>query len=51
MKNKYKMVKTSTVQKWNIPETGVEENDREEVYFSSLEQEATESRIHAQMFS
>ena len=51
MKSKYKMVKTSTVQKWNIPETGVEENDREEIYFSSLEQEATESRIHAQMFS
>ena len=25
------MVKTSTVQKWNIHEIGVEENDREEV--------------------
>ena len=25
------MVKTSTAQKWNIPEIGVEENDREEV--------------------
>ena len=25
------MVKTSTVQKWNIPEIGVEENDRQEV--------------------
>ena len=25
------MVKTSSVQKWNIPEIGVEENDREEV--------------------
>ena len=45
------MVKTSTVQKWNILEIGVEENDREEVYFSSLGQDAKESQIHAQMFS
>ena len=43
------MVKTSTVQKWNIPEIGVKENDREEVYFSSLEQ--GNIQIHAQMFS
>ena len=28
------MVKTSTVQKWNIPELGVEENDREEVTYT-----------------
>ena len=45
------MVKTSTVQKWYIPEIGVEKSDREEVYFSSLEQDSTESQIHAQMFS
>ena len=44
------MVKTSTVQKWNILEIGVE-NNREKVYFSSLEQDAKESQIHAQMFS
>ena len=31
MKSNYKMVKISTVQKWNIHEIGVEENDREEV--------------------
>ena len=31
------------VQKWNIPEIGVEEND--------LEQDITESRIHAQMLN
>ena len=37
------MVKTSMVQKWNIPEIGVEEND--------LEQDITESRIHAQMLN
>ena len=29
--------------KWNIPEIGVEEND--------LEQDITESRIHAQMLN
>ena len=51
VKSKYKMVKTSTVQKWYIPEIGVEKSDREEVYFSSLEQDSTESQIHAQMFS
>ena len=50
VKGKYKMVKTSTVQKWNILEIGVE-NNREKVYFSSLEQDAKESQIHAQMFS
>ena len=50
VKGKYKMVKTSTVQKWNILEIGVE-NNREEVYFSSLGQDAKESQIHAQMFS
>ena len=45
------MVKTSTVQKWNTPEVGVEKSDQEEVYFSSLEQDSAESQIHAQMFS
>ena len=43
------MVKTSTVQKWNIPEVGVEKSDQEEVYFSSLEQDSAESQIHAQI--
>ena len=45
------MMKTSTVQKWNFLDIGVEENDREKLYFSSLEQDSAESRIHAQMLS
>ena len=43
------MMKTFTVEKWDIPDIGVEENDREELYFSSLEQDSAESRIDAQM--
>ena len=37
------MVKISMVQKWNIPEIRVEEND--------VAQDTTESQIHAQMLN
>ena len=50
-KIKYKMMKTSAVHKCNILDIGVEENDREKLYFSSVEQDSAESRIHVQMLS
>ena len=42
------MVKTSMIQKWNIPEIGVKETDREVLFFKSG---TIVSPIHAQMFS